>query len=66
MFIDKKGDWLDACIALKVVGVVLVVFLRRRHKICIILQPMGNKGRYLKKCTVPYPVRTNKKKGNLD
>ncbi len=31
---------------LKVVGNVLVVFLRRWHKICKILQPMGSKGRY--------------------
>ncbi len=29
----KKVDWLDACIALRVVGVVLVTFLRRWHKI---------------------------------
>ncbi len=32
------------------VGTVLVVFLQRWRKICTVLQPMGNKGRYLKKC----------------
>jgi hypothetical protein len=37
-------DWLAACIALSVVGAVLVVFLRRWRKICTILQPMGSKG----------------------
>ncbi len=47
---------LDACIALRVVGAVLVVFLRRWRNICTILQLMGSKGRYL----------TNKKQGNLD
>jgi hypothetical protein len=31
-----KVDWLDACIALRVVGAVLVVFLRRWRKICTI------------------------------
>jgi hypothetical protein len=39
--------WLDACIALRVVGAVLVVFLRCWRKNCTILQPMGSKGRYL-------------------
>ncbi len=33
-------DWLDACIALRGVGAVLVVFLRQWHKICAILQKM--------------------------
>ncbi len=32
------------CIALRMVGAVLVVFLRRWRKICTILQPMGSKG----------------------
>ncbi len=43
-----KVDWLDAGIALRVVGAVLVVFLRRWRKICTILQPTGSKDRYLK------------------
>ncbi len=41
-------EWLAACIALRVVCAVLVVSLRRWHKIAQILQPMGSKGRYLK------------------
>jgi hypothetical protein len=48
-----KVDWLDACIVLRVVGAVLVVFPRRWRKICTILQPMGSHGRYLKKSTKP-------------
>ncbi len=40
-----KVDWLYACIALRVVGAVLVVFLRRWRKICtILLQPIGKQG----------------------
>ncbi len=31
-----KVDWLNACIALRVVGAILVVFLRRLRKICTI------------------------------
>jgi hypothetical protein len=42
-----KVDWLAACIALRVVGAVSVVFLRRWRKICTILQPVGSKGQYL-------------------
>ncbi len=45
-----KVDWLATCIALKVGGAVLVVFLRRWRKICTILQPIGSKGLHLKKC----------------
>ncbi len=45
-----KVDWLAASIALRVVGAVLFIFLRHWRKICMILQPMGSKGRYLKKC----------------
>ncbi len=54
--IDKSR--LACCLfALRVVGAVLVVFLRR--KICTILQPMGSKGRYLKKSTKPcWPIRS--------
>jgi hypothetical protein len=40
----KEVDWLAAGIALRVVGAVLVIFLRRWHKIFTILQPMGRKG----------------------
>jgi hypothetical protein len=46
-----KVDWLTACIALRVVDAVLIVFLRRWRKICTILQPKGgSKSRYPKKC----------------
>jgi hypothetical protein len=57
-------DWLDACIALRVVGAVLVVVLRRWRKICKILQPMGSKDLNLKKCLKT--LLTNKKQRNLD
>ncbi len=54
-----KLDWLDACIALRVVGAVLAVFLQRWHKICTILLPMGSKGRYPKKCPKScWPIRS--------
>jgi hypothetical protein len=46
--------WLDACITLRVVVAVLVVFHRRWPKICTTLQPLGSKGRYLKKCPKPW------------
>ena len=36
-----KVDGLAACSALRIVGGVLVVFLRRWRKICTNLQPMG-------------------------
>ncbi len=52
-------DWPAACIELRVVGAALVGFLRRWRKICTILQPMGSKGRYLKKCPKPCsPIRS--------
>ncbi len=54
-------DWLDAWLAQRVVGVVLVVSLRRWRNICTIvqLQPIGSKNRYLKKCTKPcWPIRS--------
>jgi hypothetical protein len=42
-----------------VIGAVLVVFLWRWRKICTILQPMGSKGRYLKKGPEPCrPIRS--------
>ncbi len=50
----------EFCIALRVVGAVLVVFLRRWRKICTILQPRGSKGRFLKKC--PKPIWPNNSK----
>jgi hypothetical protein len=59
-----KVDWLDACIALRVVGAVLVFFLQLWRKICTIPQPMGSKGRYLKK--ISQTLLTNKNQGNLD
>jgi hypothetical protein len=61
---DKSG-WLAACIALRMVGAVMVSYFWRWRKICTILQPMGSKGRYLKKCPKPRPL-TIKKQGNLD
>ncbi len=60
---SKKVDWLAAFIALRLVGAVLVPFLRRWRKICTNLQPIGSKGRYLK--NVP-SLLTSKKQGNLD
>jgi hypothetical protein len=36
-----KVDWLAACIALKVVGAVLVVFLRRWRKFAQSSSPIG-------------------------
>jgi hypothetical protein len=36
-----KVDWLDVCIARRVVGAVFVVFLWRWRKICTILQLRG-------------------------
>jgi hypothetical protein len=38
-----KVDWLDACNALRMVGAVLVVSLRRWRNISAILQTMGAK-----------------------
>jgi hypothetical protein len=35
-----KLDWLAACIALRVVGAVLIVYLWLWRKICTILQPI--------------------------
>ncbi len=40
----NQVDWLATCIALRVVGDVFVIFLRRWHTICTVLQPMGSKG----------------------
>jgi hypothetical protein len=38
-----KVGWLDACIALRVDGAILVVLLRRWRKIYTIFHPMGSK-----------------------
>ncbi len=55
--IVQKEHWLAACIALRVVGAVGVVFSWSWRKICTILQPMGCYGAYLKKCPKPcWPV----------
>ncbi len=59
-----KVDWLAACIALRVVGAVLVVILPGWHKIykiCTILQPMGSKDR-----PMSLTLLTNKRQGNLE
>jgi hypothetical protein len=37
-----KVDWLGACIALRLVGAVFVIFLRRWRTVCTVLQPMGS------------------------
>ncbi len=58
--IDKSGL---SCYLyeLRVVDAVVVVFLLRWHKICPILQPMGSKGRCLKKCPKPcWPIKARK------
>jgi hypothetical protein len=39
-----KVGWLAACIALRVAGVVFVIFLRHWRIICTVLGPMGSKG----------------------
>ncbi len=60
-----KVDFLiAACIALRAVGAVFVIFLRRWRSICTVLQPMGSKGRYLEEMS--QTLWTNKKQGKLD
>jgi hypothetical protein len=56
-------DWLDACIALRVVGAVLVVFLRRCHKD---LQNPANGKQVPISEEIYQTLLTNKKQGNLD
>ncbi len=46
-------DWLAASNALRLFGAVFFIFLQRLCKKCTILQPMGRKGRYLKKFPKP-------------
>ncbi len=56
-----KVYWLAACIAPKVVGAVLIVFLRlwRKIKFAYLLQSTRSKGQYLKKCPNPaVPIRS--------
>jgi hypothetical protein len=56
-----KVDWLDACVAKRVVGSVLVILFRRWRKFCTILRKQG---------PIPEEISqillTNKKQGNLD
>ncbi len=53
-----KVDCLAACIALKVIGAVFVIFLWRWRTIYTVLQQMGSKDRYLKKCPKHrWPIR---------
>jgi hypothetical protein len=54
-----KVIWLAACIALRVVGTVLVIFLRFWRKTCTILQPMGSKGQISEEMS--QTLLTNKK-----
>jgi hypothetical protein len=59
-----KTDWFDACIALRVIDALLVVFLRRWRKICTIHQPMEAQGPIPEE--ISQTMLTNKKQGNLD
>ncbi len=56
-----KVDWLAACIALRVVGALLVVFLRHWRKICTILGKQGPVPEEMSQTLL-----TNKRQGNLD
>ncbi len=54
-------DWLAACMALRVIDAVIVIFLQHWRKIFTVLQPMGkeSKGRHLNKCPKPCcPIRS--------
>jgi hypothetical protein len=57
-------DWLAACIALRVVGAALVVFLRRWRKICT--NPSANSKQGPIPEEMSQTLQTNKKQGNLD
>jgi hypothetical protein len=57
-----KVDWLAACIALRVVGDVLVVFLRRWRKI----NTPANGKLGLMPEEIYQTLPTNKKQGNLN
>jgi hypothetical protein len=65
LFIDKS-EWLDACIALRMVGAVLVVFLRRWRKNCGTLQAPANGKEEPIPEEIYQTLLTNKKQGNLD
>jgi hypothetical protein len=53
-------DWLAACIALRVVGAVLVVFLQRWRKICTANWKQGSIPEEIYQALL-----TNEKQGNL-
>ncbi len=59
-----KVDWLDACIALRVDGDVLVAFLLRWRNICTILHANVKQGPIPEE--IYQTLLTNKKQGNLD
>jgi hypothetical protein len=59
-----KEDWLDACIALRVVGAVLVVFLQRWRK--FFLQSSTNGKQRLIPEEMSQTLLTNKKQGTPD
>ncbi len=59
-----KVAWLAACIAVRVVGAVFVIYLRHWRTICLFLQQ--SKGRYLRSEDMSQTLLTNRKQGNLD
>jgi hypothetical protein len=59
-----KEDWLDACLALRVVGALLVVFLCRWRKILHNPPANGKQGPIHEE--IYQTLLTNKKQGNLD
>jgi hypothetical protein len=59
-----KVDWLAACLAVRVVGAVLVIFLRLWRKICTIPPASGKQGPIPEE--ICQAMLTNKKQGNLD
>jgi hypothetical protein len=59
-----KVDWLDACIALELVGAVLVVFLRRWRKNLHNPPANGKQGPIPEK--ISQTLLINKKQGILD
>jgi hypothetical protein len=61
-----KVDWLDACIALRVVGAVLVVFFRPWRKKKNLLRPQANRKQGPISKEICQTLLTNMKQGNLD
>jgi hypothetical protein len=61
-----KVNWFDACIALRIVSAVFVVFLRRWRKIYRILQALANGQQGPIPEEMFQTLLTNKKQGNLD